>query len=710
MKKLMIKNVLPLFLAVLMTAFSFSFATSAEISSDTSWYSDEASVFELNTASELAGLAELVNGGNSFAGKTVRLNNDISFNGGDASGWGTAAPSFTVTPIGSSGKPFSGVFDGNGKTVSGIYMTGGWIGLFGQLNGAEICNLTVDNSYFNGTGTNVGAVAANISGAATAISNVKLTDKVTVKTTQYGGAVIGVAKADVRFESVSFAGEQNASVKHSGLLGVAENCNAVFEKCTSSGNFTAASMGSGFVGTLVTGGSVTVNNCVFSGSLTVNGSTVGAVVAELNGGTVKVNGLRVSASAVSGTGNSVGGIVGFTNGGTEITLKNVVNEAPVSGKDYVGGFIGWSQSKLDIDDCANLGSVTASGNQCGGIVGKANNTSASTVIKNTLNSGEINSARYSGGIIGIIYDMPVRLEACISAGDVKSTGWEAGGLIGTTNNYSVTLNNCVVSGSVTGKSGGTSQGAFLGSAQGTSATEKIIAFNDCYALSGVNSNPTGTWDSVQGNTYVVSYGGKEFGKESFSAKASSGAEALSAITDCFNTDKTFTVDLSVLISESFGDWQYINSESTLPNYPLPEGLNGALGKDMLRGVQTTTPSEKKYSVRFVALVDGLEYEEAGYKITLNGNENAPISCRYVYDKIYGNDDGKLLEYTVTSPELGGKEGQYIFVMTLDDFTVDTEYSLTVTPFVKSSGKIIFGLSESFNLKYDADSDTAVVGG
>ena len=47
------------------------------------------------------------------------------------------------TPIGAS-MAYKGTFDGNGKTVSGLYVKDNqYSGLFGKLNGAKIKNLTV---------------------------------------------------------------------------------------------------------------------------------------------------------------------------------------------------------------------------------------------------------------------------------------------------------------------------------------------------------------------------------------------------------------------------------------------------------------------------------------------------------------------------------------------------------------------------------------
>ena len=51
----------------------------------TSWYNETSTEFEISTAEQLAGLAELVNNGNDFSGKTILLTADIVLN--DTSDW-----------------------------------------------------------------------------------------------------------------------------------------------------------------------------------------------------------------------------------------------------------------------------------------------------------------------------------------------------------------------------------------------------------------------------------------------------------------------------------------------------------------------------------------------------------------------------------------------------------------------------------------------
>lgn len=48
---------------------------------NTLWYNEEKSVFKINNAEELAGLAKLVNSGNDFKNKVILLNSDIDLGG-----------------------------------------------------------------------------------------------------------------------------------------------------------------------------------------------------------------------------------------------------------------------------------------------------------------------------------------------------------------------------------------------------------------------------------------------------------------------------------------------------------------------------------------------------------------------------------------------------------------------------------------------------
>ena len=113
-------------------------------------------IIEINSAAELAGLAVMVNNGNTLEGKTVNLMTNIDLNG---KAW---------TPIGTglgneTSKAFKGTFNGNGKTITNLYVNTkdevGQVpaGLFGYVSyNATISNLKI---------CNVNIIAKNYAGA-----------------------------------------------------------------------------------------------------------------------------------------------------------------------------------------------------------------------------------------------------------------------------------------------------------------------------------------------------------------------------------------------------------------------------------------------------------------------------------------------------------------------------------------------------------------
>ena len=66
----------------------------------------------------------------------------------------------TWTPIGSYTNKYTGTFDGNGHTISGLYMNGGgsYTGLFGYVDGATIRKVGVVDSYFRAYSSNIGGI------------------------------------------------------------------------------------------------------------------------------------------------------------------------------------------------------------------------------------------------------------------------------------------------------------------------------------------------------------------------------------------------------------------------------------------------------------------------------------------------------------------------------------------------------------------------
>ncbi|MBR5233917.1 MAG: sigma-70 family RNA polymerase sigma factor [Clostridia bacterium] len=119
----------------------------------------EENPFRIATGGQLAYLANLINEGNSYyAACSYILTADIIINEtDDFASWGEVPPENRWTPVGSSTNDdsysyFSGTFDGNGHTISGMYVTGknDYSGLFGVSRNALFKNVTLVDSYVDG--------------------------------------------------------------------------------------------------------------------------------------------------------------------------------------------------------------------------------------------------------------------------------------------------------------------------------------------------------------------------------------------------------------------------------------------------------------------------------------------------------------------------------------------------------------------------------
>ena len=153
--------------------------------------------FTISSAEDLAGLMALVNGTatapvttfavgsenvvqESFAGKTITLSSDIDLAG------------HVWTPIGNWDNAFEGTFDGQGHTISNLYVNapeGEGVGLFGVVANAEIKNVTVNNVNVTGY-----SMVSAIAGAAypAVISNCHVTGSIKlVSEWAYVGGIAG---------------------------------------------------------------------------------------------------------------------------------------------------------------------------------------------------------------------------------------------------------------------------------------------------------------------------------------------------------------------------------------------------------------------------------------------------------------------------------------------------------------------------------------
>jgi len=280
----------------------------------TGWYdrNPSAANFTVSTAAHLVGLAELVNGGNSFEGKTITMANDISLSAYNAAntafnngrGW---------VPIGNaSNRPFSGIFNGNDHVVSGLFFnhnTSDRIGLFGTLNGT-VKNLGVVDVDIFGRG-NVGALAGFVGGDAS-VDNCYSTGLVRGAGNGVGG-LIGQFSGAMQncYSTATLSGINSVG----GLMG--ENSSGSISTSYSTG----AVNGTNYVGGLVGSHRGTLANC-YSTSTVRGSNAVGGLIGHISATTSVTN---CYATGDVGGESRVGGIAGANGGVMTLALSAALN-------------------------------------------------------------------------------------------------------------------------------------------------------------------------------------------------------------------------------------------------------------------------------------------------------------------------------------------------------------------------------------------------
>ena len=173
---------------------------------DTSWYNETDTEFVITTAEQLAGLADLVDGGNTFAGKTVKLGKNI-----DLHVEGENGEAICFEPIGSykNEKAFKGTFDGQNYTVknlsqntwalnNGYYYGDLGLGLFGMVEDATVTNLNMDGASISGESAICGIVAATAYGDCT-FENITVSNSQAADYQYYAGGIVGWASGDHQY-------------------------------------------------------------------------------------------------------------------------------------------------------------------------------------------------------------------------------------------------------------------------------------------------------------------------------------------------------------------------------------------------------------------------------------------------------------------------------------------------------------------------------
>ena len=281
-------------------------------------------------------------GANAILVYDITLNSNVLNENGELN-TGASANFTPWTLIGTNTKPFTGTFDGNNKTISGLYInvTADYVGLFGCVgNGGTVKNVTLADSYVSGKSYVGGICGQNKCGT---LQNCHNNGK--VSGAWYVGGVCGSNTRPLSSDPPSTKQECYNTGKVSGkdyVGGVCgQNNRATVEKSYNTNTVSGGGRVGGVCGENNYSG--TVNGCYNTGDVSGTGFNVGGVCGyNYDGGTVKgtvENCYYLAGTSANAVGNGTDGTncaskteLQFQNGDVAYLLQEAIGTEPVWGQ------------------------------------------------------------------------------------------------------------------------------------------------------------------------------------------------------------------------------------------------------------------------------------------------------------------------------------------------------------------------------------------
>jgi hypothetical protein len=326
--------------------------------------------------------------------------------------------------------PFTGVFDGNGHTISNFTYSSAEkdrLGLFGYVDdpNAEIKNLgLIDPNADAGTGDAVGALCGTIRRGSVSSCFVR---GGSVRGEYWIGGLIGV-----------FAG----SISSGSII----DCNT---SCVVDGNSSVGGLIGLYGGVSPTSTpSVSISYCYATGN--ISGLTsIGGLLGQANG---PISDSFATGSVSSSGGVGIGGLVGIKGDFLPhlSTITNCYATGNIVGTNYLGGLVGINSGAILYSYSTTVSINSESGHTIGGLAG-ANTGSYSggddpnSLIYHCYAIADVTGSGSLGGLVGNNYKGTI--SECYSLGDVTGS-YPLGGLVAKNNSGSIT--NCYATGNVSG--------------------------------------------------------------------------------------------------------------------------------------------------------------------------------------------------------------------------------------------------------------------
>ena len=361
-------------------------------------------------------------------------------------------------PIGNSDWSYVGTFDGNGKTITNLYInaTQAYMGLFGRIYKSTIKNLTFENANVTNTENDIG-ILAGYAGNGNTLQNIKISNTCQIKGgNDFTGGIAGYLDGNA-YNCVNYATVQGTE-DVGGLVGYFES--GTIKDCANYGDITGTSNVGNLIGNAYT---CNLNNVLGTGNVTAtntkpggilvgiiensSGSTASGILAYSSSAKLTINGTEQAGDAVKAIGD---GSLAYPEGKNEADVIKAFNPEQLNSGEVAwllngstsvpteGSTLAWYQKLLGADADAYPVLVAAEGNTvyngsfryCDGTTSSYSNSSSDSelihVASATLTSPEFDSANHIYHMGCLNENCPEHKYAADAEGTLKATKAEDG--------------------------------------------------------------------------------------------------------------------------------------------------------------------------------------------------------------------------------------------------------------------------------------------
>ena len=356
---------------------------------------------------------------------------------------------------------FRGTFDGNGKTITNLYINASQtsqnnMGLFGYTYQSTIKNLTFENANVTNTQSNTGILVGK-AGNGNTLQNIKISNTCQIKGgNDFTGGIAGYLDGNA-YNCVNYATVQGTE-DVGGLVGYFES--GTIKDCANYGDITGTSNVGNLIGNAYT---CNLNNVLGTGNVTAtntkpggilvgiiensSGSTASGILAYSSSAKLTINGTEQAGDAVKAIGD---GSLVYPEGKNEADVIKAFNPEQLNSGEVAwllngstsvpteGSTLAWYQKLLGADADAYPVLVAAEGNTvyngsfryCDGTTSSYSNSSSDSelihVASATLTSPEFDSVNHIYHMGCLNENCPEHKYAADAEGTLKATKAEDG--------------------------------------------------------------------------------------------------------------------------------------------------------------------------------------------------------------------------------------------------------------------------------------------